>query len=152
MDTSYLSQEGYEGLVKELNELKTAGRKSVAERLKHAKELGDLSENSEYQEAREDQTRLEQRIGQLEEMLRQTVLIKKTSGSATVRIGSRVKVKKNGDTLEFSIVGSHESRPAEGLISNESPLARALLGKKIGDTAEVQTPKGPTHYVIVEIE
>lgn len=152
MDTAYLSQEGYEELVKELNELKTTGRKSVAERLKHAKELGDLSENSEYQEAREDQTRLEQRINQLEETLRQTVLIKKTSGSATVRIGSRVKVKKNGDTAKFSIVGSHEARPAEGLISNESPLARALLGKKVGDTAEVHTPKGSVAYLITEIE
>lgn len=152
MDATYLSQEGYDELVKELNELKTSGRKGVAERLKHAKELGDLSENSEYQEAREDQTRLEQHINQIEETLRQMVLIKKTSGSATVRIGSRVKVKKNGDMVVFSIVGSHEAHPADGFISNESPLARALLGKKIGDAVEVQTPKGPVTYLIVEIE
>jgi transcription elongation factor GreA len=152
MDLTYLSQEGYEKLQQELEELRTTGRKTIAERLKHAKDLGDLSENSEYQEAREEHSRLEQRISQLEELLRQTVLIKKTTGSQTVRIGSRVKVKKNGDTATLSIVGSQESKPQEGFISNESPLGKSLLGKKVGDTVEVKTPKGSVIYKVLEIE
>ncbi|MEK7465333.1 MAG: transcription elongation factor GreA [Patescibacteria group bacterium] len=152
MDTTYISQEGYDELIKELNNLRGTGRKGIAERLKHAKELGDLSENSEYQEAREDQTRLEQRISQMEEAVRQTVLIKKTTGSATVRIGSQIKVKKNGDIIHLSIVGSHETDPIKGRISNESPLARSLLGKKVGDEVEVKAPKGSITYKIIEIE
>ncbi len=152
MSTTYLSPERHEELTKELEELRTKGRREVADRLKHAKDLGDLSENFEYQEAREEQSRLEQRISQIEEVLRGSVLIHKTAGSASVRIGSKVKVRRGKEILSFSIVGSHEAKPGEGLISNESPLGRGLLGKKIGDAADVRTPKGSVVYEVLEIE
>lgn len=150
---NYLTQERHDELVKELSELKTKGRQKVAGRLQQAKELGDLSENFDYQEAREEQSRLEQRIIELEGLLRQSSIIKKSASTATVRIGSKVKVKKNGgDTLVYTVVGSNEAHPTEGLISNESPIGKALLGKKAGDTVKVRAPKGEIEYQIVEIE
>jgi transcription elongation factor GreA len=152
MEITYLSQERFEELSKELHELKTKGRQAVALRLKTAKELGDLSENSEYQEAREEQSRLEHRIFELEELLRRASIIKKSQSSQTVRIGSKVKVKKDGDVLTYTIVGSNEANPAEGLISNESPIGRALLGKKVGDSVSVKAPKGEMTYQILEID
>lgn len=152
MEITYLSQEKYDELQNELGQLKKEGRQAVAKRLKHAKELGDLSENAEYQEAREEQSRLEKKIGEIEELLRAASIIKKTAGTATVRIGSRVKLEKNGDTLTYNIVGSNEARPTGGMISNESPVGRALLGHKAGDTVSVQTAVGPTTYKIVAIE
>lgn len=152
MEITYLSQERFEELSKELNELKTEGRQAVAQRLKQAKELGDLSENSEYQEAREEQSRLEQKISQLEDLLRHSSIIKKAAGSQTVRIGSKVKVRKNNEFFTYTIVGSNEARPMEGLISNESPIGRGLLGKKIGDTVFIRTPKGEVTYQVLAIE
>lgn len=152
MTTTYLSQEGHEKLIRELEAMKNEGRKSIAERLRHAKELGDLSENSEYQEAKEAKNRLEQQIYQMEEVLRQAVIIKKTTGSATVRIGSQIQVKKNGEKVTLSIVGSQEANPEGGLISNESPIGRGLLGKKVGDTVEVKVPKGTITYTILAID
>ena len=152
MDKAYLTQERYNELLAELNGLKMNGRKEVAERLRHAKELGDLSENSEYQQAREDQMRLEQKIGQLDELLKKSVIIKKPVGSGVVRIGSKVKVKRNKEIIAYTIVGSNEANPVKGLISNESPLGRSLLGKKIGDTNYVTTPKGEVCYQILSIE
>lgn len=154
MEASYLTQERHDELQKELEQLKTAGRQEVAKRLKQAKELGDLSENSEYQEARDEQRRIEQRISQLEDVLHSAVIIKKTDRPQTVRIGSVVKVKKEGnaDTGIFTIVGSNEAQPLEGRISNESPIGRGLLGKKVGDSVKVQTPKGEASYQILSIE
>ena len=152
MDQTYVTQERCDELKKELTDLKTKGRLKVAKRLKQAKELGDLSENSEYQEAREEQTRLESRIVELEDLLRKAVIIKKTSGSQTVRIGSVVKVKKGRDSLRYTIVGANEAQPDQGLISNESPLGRALLGKKEEDNVNVETPKGAIKYHILSIE
>lgn len=152
MDKAYLTEERYNELLAEFNNLKTKGRKEVAERLRHAKELGDLSENSEYQQAREDQMRLEQKISHLEDLLKKSVIIKKPNGSETVRIGSKVKVRKNKEIIVYTIVGSNEANPAKGLISNESPLGRSLLGKKIGDTNYVTTPKGEICYQILSIE
>ena len=152
MEITYLSQEKYDELQNELGQLKKEGRQAVAKRLKHAKELGDLSENAEYQEAREEQSRLESKISEIEELLRAASIIKKSAGTATVRIVSRVKVEKNGDTFTYNIVGSNEARPTEGLISNESPVGRALLGHKAGDTVSVQTAVGLNTYKIVAIE
>lgn len=152
MDIVYLTQERFNELKKELDDLKTQGRRSVADRLKHAKELGDLSENSEYQEAREEHSRLEQQIGQLEETLRHSSIITKSSSVDTVKIGSKVKVKKNGETSFFSIVGSSEANPAEGFISNESPIGRGLLGKKVGDIVNIKTPKGEISCKIISID
>jgi len=152
MDTAYLTQERYNEILQELAELKTGGRQVVAERLKQAKELGDLSENSEYQEARDEQTRLEQKISHLDELLRHFTIIKKAVGTATVRIGSKVKVKKGHEILHYTIVGSNEAEPSQGLISNESPIGRGLLGKKVGEVIHVKAPKGTILYQVLNIE
>ncbi len=152
MDITYLSQERFDELQEELKVLKTEGRQTVASRLKQAKELGDLSENSEYQEAREEQSRIEQKIIQLEELLRSSSIIKKPTGTATVRIGSKVKVKKGVEQMAYAIVGSSEAEPSRGLISNESPIGKALLGKKVGDTVYVRAPKGEIAYQVLSID
>jgi len=151
---SYLTAERYEELKKELEDLKTTGRQKIAAKLKQAKELGDLSENAEYQEAREEQRRLEQRINQLEEIIRNAVIIKKTDNPQTVRIGSMVKVKKinTSEINTFSIVGSNEAQPFEGKISNESPIGRSLLGHKAGEIVKIKTPNGEVEYQIISIE
>ncbi len=149
---NYLSPERQREITEELDSLRTSGRKDVAERLKAAKELGDLSENSDYHEAREEQARLETRIAELEEILRHAVIVRRSESVGTVRVGSNVKVKRNGEKLSYTIVGSSESRPAEGLISNESPVGQALLGKKPGDSVKVRTPGGEVEYEILSIE
>ncbi len=152
MDKTYLSQERYDELSAEVAQLKSEGRITVAERLKQAKEMGDLSENSEYQEAREEQARLEKKIGELEEILRYSSIIKKSAGTEAVKIGAKIKVKKDNDIVNFTIVGSNESDPAQGFISNESPIGRGLLGKKVGDIVIVKTPKGEANYQILSID
>jgi transcription elongation factor GreA len=149
---NYLSPERQKEITGELESLRTSGRKDVAERLKAAKELGDLSENSDYHEAREEQARLETRIAELEEILRHAVIVRRSESVGTVRVGSNVKVKRNGEKLNYTIVGSSESRPAEGLISNESPVGQGLLGKKPGDVIKVRTPGGEAEYEILSIE
>src|SRR3989338_3633570 len=107
METVYLTEDRHKELQEELTKLKTEGRGIVAERLKHAKELGDLSENSEYQEAREEQSRVERKINQLEEILRHSSIIKQGSGNkGIVKVGSKVKVEKEKDTISYVIVGS----------------------------------------------
>ncbi|MFH1162240.1 MAG: transcription elongation factor GreA [Candidatus Jorgensenbacteria bacterium] len=149
---AYLTRERYDELAVELSTLKTAGRKGIADRLKHAKDMGDLSENFDYQEAREEQVLLEQRIVQIEELLKRSVIIKKSEGAQTVRIGSRVTVQKDNAVLAYTIVGSNESQPMSGFISNESPLGRSILGKKVGDTVAVRIPAGEAKYQILAIE
>lgn len=148
---NYLSKERRDEITAEVAKLKTAGRKDVAERLKQAKDLGDLSENSEYQEAREEQSRLEVRINELEDILRTSEIIKKEVGGASVRIGSVVKVRKGSTIISYTIVGSNEAKPLNGLVSNESPIGRALLGKKAGDAVNVSAPSGIIKYEIIEI-
>lgn len=152
MDTVYLTQERYKELQKELVELKTNSRQAVAERLKHAKELGDLSENSEYQEAREEQSRLEQKINYLEELFRHSSIIKKSEAGDTVKIGSKIKVRKGKEFTFYTIVGSSEANPENGFISNESPIGRGLLGCKVGDMANVATPRGEISLQILAID
>lgn len=147
----YLSQERYDELQKELETLRTQGRREIAEDLKRAKEYGDLSENIEYAQAREKQGVIEARIFELDELLKNAKIINKNGNSEEVTIGSEVTVKKDGKTITYAIVGSDESRPEENKISNESPLGRAFLGKKIGDHAEVETPVGVMNYQIVKI-
>lgn len=151
---NYLTKERYEEIVTELESLRLEGRRTVAERLKHAKELGDLSENSEYQEARDEQARLEGKIAELEDLLRNSAIIEKNgNGAVGVRVGSKVTVKKGSEKRVFTIVGSNESKPTEGLISNESPIGQALIGKKDGDKVTVVTPTGLTvDYTILSIE
>ncbi|MBI3114558.1 MAG: transcription elongation factor GreA, partial [Candidatus Harrisonbacteria bacterium] len=125
MDQQYLTLERLEALKAELQDLKINKRIEVAERLKRAKELGDLSENSEYFEAREEQAQLEARIIELEEIIKNASVIGKSTSHAKVEIGSTVEVAKDGAKMKFTIVGSNEADPENGRISNESPLGRA---------------------------
>ncbi len=152
--THYLSKEGLEELKVELTRLKKDETFEIAERLKKAKEFGDLSENSEYSEAKEAQAKLEARIFELEEVIRNAEIIKKSPGKkSVVHIGSTLTVSKNGDVVKYTIVGSVEAKPEANLISNESPLGRSFLGKKIGEVVETTLPNGKIFkYKIIEIE
>lgn len=147
----YLSPEGLEKLKKELEELKTVTRRAIAERLESAKALGDLSENAEYQEAKEAQSLNEFKIQELEEMLRDVVLIQKPSHSNTVQIGSTIEVDSARGREAFTIVGSEEADPVSGKISNESPMGHAFLGASIGDEVRIKTPRGNDMYKIKKI-
>ncbi len=148
----YISQEGLEKHKKELEELKLK-RQEIAQRLEEAKALGDLAENVEYSAAKEAQAFNEGKIVELEQLLREAVVInEKNTKLATVQIGCTVEVKTNGKNRLFTIVGSEEADPTNGRISNESPLGRAFLGRKIGETIEVKTPSGKANYKIVDIK
>lgn len=149
--SEYISEEGLEKLKQELHELKTAKRQEIAARLEHAKTLGDLSENAEYQEAKEEQSLVESQIAELEEKIRNAVLIKSGPATDYAVVGSTIRVRSDRGEEAYTIVGSQESRPAEGKISNESPLGRSFLGHKVGDRVEVKTPAGAVFYEIVEI-
>ena len=148
---TYLSREGTESLEKELQELKTKKRQEIAKRLQEAKDLGDLSENAEYFEAKEAQSFNENRIAELQELLKNAITIEASNENA-VGIGSMIEVKSGNGTEMFRIVGSAEANPQEGKISNESPLGRAFLGRKIGDKIEINTPGGINKYKIIKIE
>jgi len=150
---TYLSQEGLESLKKELQELKTKKRQEIAKRLQEAKDLGDLSENAEYLEAKEAQALNDNRINELEELLKNAVVIETPSEENIVAVGSTIEVKSNDNGTEtFTIVGSTEAKPQEGKISNESPLGKAFIGRKIGEEIEVKTPGGIAKYKIIKIE
>lgn len=148
----YLTPERLEELKKELEELKTTRRAEVAERLKRAKELGDLSENAEYMEAREEQVQVETRIVEVEDMIKNASVIKHTGGGGKAQIGSTVEVEKNGQKMILMIVGPNEADPTAGKISNESPLGKAFLGTKAGDTAKAKTPGGETIYKVISVK
>ncbi len=149
----YLTPEKLEAVKAELKGLKTESRIEIADKLKRAKELGDLSENAEYSEARDEQSQLEQRIVELEDMVRNAVLIKKVHNKkGIVEIGSNLTVLKNNKETKIRIVGSNEARPEAGMISNESPLGRSLIGKSSGDIVKIKAPIGEITYKIVEIE
>ncbi len=133
-DKIYLSQEKYDELKKELEERKTTIRNKIAADLKHSKELGDLSENAAYAEAKEAKQRNDQRIVELEHILEHCIIVEKEQKSDKVNIGSKVLLQdENGETIEYLIVGSLESDPRNGLISFQSPLGEALINKKIGE-------------------
>ncbi len=149
----YLSKEKFKELTAELETLKTVKRKEIADELEYAKSLGDLSENAEYQEAREAQAALEVRIATLENVLSH-VEIMAVHHSSNVEVGSRVHVRKNGDKelKVYTMVGSEETDMATGKISFRSPLGNALMGKKKGEEFTFKTPGGVAKYVVVEIE
>ena len=151
-DSEYFSEEGIKKLKEELESLKTKTRRDIADRLEYAKSLGDLSENSEYQEAKEAQVLNEARISELEDDLRRAVVVKKGTTRDSVEIGSKVVVERSGEKLEFSIVGFNEASPEENKISSESPLGAALLKRKKGESVIVITPKGKIEYKILEIK
>ncbi|MDP3999369.1 MAG: transcription elongation factor GreA [bacterium] len=152
MSKQYVTKEKLEELKAELQHLKTVRRLEVAERLKRAKELGDLSENSEYFEAREEQAVVEGRILELDETMKNAELIEKTPSTGIVKVGSTVVVSKGGQQSKYLIVGSNEANPATGLISNESPMGKAFLDRKVGEMTTVTTPKGKIEFKIVAIE
>ncbi|MFA8439991.1 transcription elongation factor GreA [Pueribacillus sp. YX66] len=150
----YMTQEGKEKLEKELEFLKTEKRKEVVERIKVARGFGDLSENSEYDAAKDEQAFVESRIAQLEKMIRNAVIIEDSNEDPTVvSIGKKVKFIElpDGDEETYMIVGSAESDPLEGKISNDSPMAKSLIGKTIGDEVVVQTPGGELNVKIIEV-
>jgi transcription elongation factor GreA len=147
----YISKEKLEEFKKELQQLKTVKRKEIIERIEKAKEMGDLSENAEYNIAKEEQSFIEGRILELEDLMTNAVLVEEGKKTGTVNIGSKIKVKINGNEKEFQIVGVTEADPAHGKISNESPLGEALLGKKKGDVVEVETPGGKVSYLILDV-
>ena len=149
----YLSEERLNQIKKEYQQLITEERMAVAEKLKKAKEFGDLSENAEYNEAKDEQAQLERRVGELEDIIKNAELVKKTSGRKEVGIGSTVIVKKeDGKEIKYTIVGSQEINPEEGKISNESPVGSALLGKRAGDKVEVKTIKGKSVYEVKAVK
>lgn len=150
--TNYLTKEGLEELKNELEKLKKEDRVEIAERLKRAKEFGDLSENSEYIDAKDAQAKLETRIFELEEMLRNISLIKKNRNKDFVSIGSTIEVQKNGKAARYTIMGSEEADPEANKISNESPLGRAFIGKRVGEVVKVEIPSGKAEYKIMKIE
>lgn len=153
----YVTEEGLAALQAELEDLKVNRRKEVAEKIKEALSFGDLSENSEYDEAKNDQAILEARIADLEVMVSNARVIEKENLAAdTVNIGSSVFVKtKRTDGSEaersFSIVGSNEANPRQGKISDESAVGKALVGAKVGQTVEVETPAGIVEYTIISV-
>lgn len=146
----YLTKEGVTELQAELAEL-TAQRGPIAERIKTAREFGDLSENAEYSSARQEQERVESRIAEVENILQNVEIIKKPKGDSKVQLGSMVQLASNGRTKEFQVVGTVEADPLNGKISDESPIGRALLGKKEGEEVEIKTPAETAFYKIVDI-
>lgn len=151
MDVQILTPEGLAKLQEELENLKTNKRREIMERIKNAKEYGDLSENAEYHDAKEEQGFIEGRITELEYIIKTAVVQQKVKGDK-VNIGSIVKVDKEGQEMEFTIVGSTEADPVNSRISVESPLGQAFIDRKVGDVFEVKLPAGLVTYKILEIK
>ena len=150
-----LTQQGYEKLRQEIEHLRTEKRREVAERIKEAREFGDISENSEYDDAKNEQAMLEHRIAQLQErLLSARVITKKEISKDSVSVGSTVRLRDiaANKTVEYHIVGSAEANPAENKLSNESPVGKAIMGMKKGDTVEVAAPRGSLKFKILEIK
>lgn len=149
-----LTAEGYAELTNELENLKSVRRKEVAEKIKIALSFGDISENAEYDEAKNEQALVEKRVAKLESILKHAKLIEEHKQNGTVGLGSKVKIRdiEFDEIMEYNIVGSAEADPFRGKISNVSPLGTALLGKKIGDIIEVASPQGENiKYEILEV-
>ncbi len=149
-----LTDEGLKNLETELDELKTIKRKEIAEKIKVALSFGDLSENSEYDEAKNEQAIVEARIASIENMLKNVQVINEDELSTEIiHVGSKVKVRdiEFDDICEYKIVGSSEADPVNGRISDESPVGKSLIGHKVGEIVEVETPAGSMSYEVLEI-
>ena len=149
-----LTDDGLRNLEQELEYLKTVKRKEIAEKIKVALSFGDLSENSEYDEAKNDQAMMEARIADIESMLKNVKIIDEREVSTEViHIGSKIKVNdvEFDEVCDYQIVGSNEADPANGRISDESPVGKSLLGHKVGDRVEIETPAGTMVYEVLEI-
>ncbi len=150
-----LTPEGYKKLQEEIEHLSTVRRREVAERIRVAREFGDIAENAEYDSAKNDQAHLEARIAMLEERLKNArVVTKKEIRSGEVSVGTKVRLKdmSSNKTVEYHIVGSAEANPAEMKLSNESPVGKAIIGRKKGDVVEVAAPRGALKFKILEIK
>jgi len=148
---AYLSKDGLEKLREELEVMSNVRRAEVAARIHEAKEHGDITENAEYEDAKNEQAFVEGRIQALSALIKNAVVITETHSTTHVQIGSTVTLQSDDGKEKFTIVGSAEAAPAHGRISNESPVGRALLGRKKGDTVVVTVPAGDTSYKIVSI-
>jgi transcription elongation factor GreA len=147
----HLTKEGVEELKQECEEL-ISQRPVIAERIKTAREFGDLAENAEYTSARQEQERVESRIAEIEHILQNVEVIKKPRGDSKVQLGSRVVLKgDSGKQKEFQVVGTVEADPMNGKISDESPIGQALLGKKEGEAVAIKTPAETATYKVVDI-
>ena len=151
-----LTPEGYEKLKVEIEHLSTNKRREVADRIRIAREFGDISENAEYDDAKNEQAMLEHKIAQLEERLSNARVIEKRDVDLERRVdrrqGQAARRRCEGQTVEYTIVGSAEANPAESKLSNESPVGKAIIGKKKGETVEVVAPRGSMKYKILDIK
>ncbi|OGY81728.1 MAG: transcription elongation factor GreA [Candidatus Kerfeldbacteria bacterium RIFCSPHIGHO2_12_FULL_48_17] len=148
----FITQAGLDKLKEELEYLKHTKRREVAQRIRDAQELGDLSENAEYTAAKEEQANTDRRIMELEDIIRSVTVIKKASRVEDVHIGTTVEVENTeGQKFSYTITGSNEADPSAGMISNESPLGQKFLGKKVGEQVEVTTPKNVLTFKILNI-
>ena len=150
-----LTPEGYEKLKQEIEFLRNDKRREVADRIRTAREFGDIAENAEYDDAKNEQAMLEHRILQLEERMRDArVIEKKEIPKDVVGVGSKVRLKdmETNKTIEYHIVGSAEANPAEAKLSNESPVGKAIIGHKKGEVVEVAAPRGSLKFKIIEIK
>ncbi|MFA6321866.1 MAG: transcription elongation factor GreA [Candidatus Buchananbacteria bacterium] len=152
MGTNYLTKQGLQKLEEELEYLKKIKMPEVIERIARAKELGDLSENAEYQDAKDEQGFIAGRMAELENLINKSELIEEGGSKNMVNVGSTIKILCNKKETEYTIVGSNEANPSMGLISNESPLGRAFLGRKIGEKVKVVVPKGEMECEILKIK
>ncbi len=152
MGDQIISQEGYDKLKKELEHLTKTRRREIAKRIASAKELGDLSENAEYAEAKDEQAFNEGRIAEVTALLKNLTIVENGSNKGTVGMGSKVTVKINENERQYTIVSFNEADPATGKISNESPLGMAFINRKVGDIVRVETPGGESEYKILNIE
>lgn len=150
-DKKILTKEGYQKLIEELEDRRVVVRHRISQEIREAKEQGDLSENAEYTEARHEQNENENRIVELETLLKVSVVATGNGQAGVVGLGSKVAVAVNNREMNFTIVGSNEVDPAQGKISNESPLGSAFLGKKKGDEVMVETPAGMMSYTVVAV-
>jgi len=150
-----LTPEGYEKLKQEIDHLRNDKRREVAERIRVAREFGDIAENAEYDDAKNEQAMLEHKIAQLEErLLSARVISKKEISKDAVSVGSKVRLRdvQANKTFEYHIVGSAEADPAQNKLSNESPVGKAIMGHKKGDVVEVSAPRGALKFKILEIK
>ena len=150
-----LTPEGHEKLKDEIEHLSTVKRREVAERIKQAREFGDIAENSEYDDAKNEQAMLEHRIALLEERLKNARIVEASEApKGVVGVGTKVRLRDldANETIEYTIVGSAEANPAENKLSNESPVGKAIIGRKKGETVEVAAPRGTLKFKIMDIK
>ncbi|MFH0892290.1 MAG: transcription elongation factor GreA [Candidatus Falkowbacteria bacterium] len=152
MSDQIISQEGYDKLRQELDNLINVKRREIAERIQKAKDMGDLSENAEYSEAKDAQAFNEGRIAELSQVIKNLTIVENDHNKENIGMGSRVTLRQGNKEINYTIVSFNEADPLEGKISNESPLGKELIDRKKGDRVRVITPRGEMEYEILKIE